>query len=298
MIHVLRDGSRKYEIFWKHEGPFGYQGARVHDARLLGAPTAEPGAISSSPVPRVPARHGKRAVVHHLEFLTMASALGFLRRFATHPFGGMTFRTLLGKAGSRSAVRRFDDQIVLRAIASHLVSGELLVYVVDSDRLPGSLSVPEIHSAPVLPERRRSPGRSTSPAPPQESTLPSEADPVAIADVLKAAARGGVPLCEECMRDAQTASTTRRLGNPRRRAGRANRAVAPVRRAPAPLPVRRRASPGARGCGPAPRATRTGLSTDSHPDRAGLGKELGSVSLGRRVAPGAAPAPEGVSARA
>jgi hypothetical protein len=203
MIHFLRDGVHKYEIFWRREHR-DHEGDRRQGARRAWNPEAEPGAVVSIPVERVPARHSERSVVRRLSFGTVASALGFLEHVSTNPLGRLTLRTLLGKAGVGYTVGRSDDGHVSRAVASRLVSGELVVLVVEGDRLPGSLSVPEILTLPVIPERRGSPGRSTPQGAPQESTLPPEADPVAIADVLKAAARDGVPFCEECMRSPRT----------------------------------------------------------------------------------------------
>jgi hypothetical protein len=98
---------------------------------------------------------------------------------------------------------RWGDEGLLRQIGDGVAKGRLLLYEWRPQRGGGGTNQDETPAlAPAFPlEERRSPASRPEQSP-DVSVFPDDAELVAIADVLKAAAEDGVPFCEECAKAA------------------------------------------------------------------------------------------------
>jgi hypothetical protein len=122
-------------------------------------------------------------------------ALSWLTRFQNDPAVMSDLRNLLGASIT-------DPQTILQQIAGKLSSGE--IYVCMESCGPVSLTAEATEAQeqvePDLSQMRAQSSPAPPPAPPPapESTLGPATDAAATAQVLKDAARDGVPFCEEC----------------------------------------------------------------------------------------------------
>jgi len=136
-----------------------------------------------------------------LTFQDNVTTLQFLFAFRNDTFALVRFRALLPASG-RSGQRLTDEQL-LRRIAKQLLSGELRVSRAKVETYGGRGTPPD----PAVPKFNVSERRKYEPPPPpkKEDEFFPDADLVAIAAVLKAAAESGTPFCEECARKAAAA---------------------------------------------------------------------------------------------
>jgi hypothetical protein len=120
---------------------------------------------------------------------TKENALRFLGRFKNDPTAMAGFRKMVPKAR--------NEQGVLDEIARMMVSGQLLVVeqrgLVDHNHL--SLKIHQ-EDAPAAPPQRVAEPEAEE----EEATFAAQSDGQAQAATLIAAARSGVPFCEECAR--------------------------------------------------------------------------------------------------
>jgi hypothetical protein len=126
---------------------------------------------------------------------TQETALRFLGRFKNDPTAMAGFRKLVTQARS--------DQDVLTGIARMMVSGQLLIVeqrgIVDHNHL--SLKIKQEEQPAPAPQRVAEPEQEE-----EAATFAAEHDGQAQAATLVAAARSGVPFCEECARDEAEAA--------------------------------------------------------------------------------------------
>jgi hypothetical protein len=122
-------------------------------------------------------------------------ALQLLGRFREDGLAMDVLRSLW----SSVSTDRLTDEELLRQIACWLANGTILARQPIPPVESGGGGVTEKQTAFPLEKRRPQPTAVTGPAP-EGPLLPADADAAAIAAVLKKAARGGVPFCEECLK--------------------------------------------------------------------------------------------------
>ena len=129
-------------------------------------------------------------------FRDRVSARMWLRQFQTDSFDLRALRSELAKHRSPGLLR-FSDEEVLELVAHKLVTGEIRVCRSQPEAAPvrfGEASrPPEAAASPFPLQGRRAASKSTSAPPEEEPVFASNADLVAIAAVLKDAARLGTP---------------------------------------------------------------------------------------------------------
>lgn len=137
-------------------------------------------------------------------------ALEWLRRFQNDRLVMSELRATLAAAGANTQFWP-DDKRVLEEVAARLSSGEFHVCAESSYpfHTPAAEVVPPDPDAETAAQVMSAPPAAPAPAPPPEvetqPTLPQNADPAQIAEVLKQAAQKGTPFCEECAKAAQAA---------------------------------------------------------------------------------------------
>jgi hypothetical protein len=134
-----------------------------------------------------------------LAFATPEAAVECARRLAEHPGAVAQLRELGGIAGVRLAT----------STAAELRAGTLKILW--RRREPIAIGATPAAPPPSQAPRRTVAPSSPTPPTPEYSTFPPGLDALAVAQVLKDAARDGVPFCEECMK-AQAARDGRSAG--------------------------------------------------------------------------------------
>jgi hypothetical protein len=136
------------------------------------------------------------------------AAVTWMRRFRRRNDALPILRRLLAQHHTVNFWRWGDDGL-LRQLADGVARGRLLVYEWRPVRGGGGTNRedtgPVLGPAFPLEERRGSAGRAEQS--PDVSLVPNDAELVAIAAVLKAAAQDGVPFCEECAKAAAARGT-------------------------------------------------------------------------------------------
>jgi hypothetical protein len=124
-------------------------------------------------------------------------ALRWLQQFNADGFSAAAFRSML--ANNRSpGLQCFSEEEVLRLVAHKLVTGEIRISGTQPETSPAAaLRPPDKELSPAFPlgERKTASSATSGSSAPyeEEAVLASNADLVAIAAVLKEAARVGTP---------------------------------------------------------------------------------------------------------
>jgi hypothetical protein len=126
----------------------------------------------------------------------LRAAVQFLNGFRADPVAMATFRRQVSKEIGASAAKLSDEQVI-QSLARMLVVGEFVVALPERQRHRDPLELREPVAAASAP-------RSSTPAEvvEDEPTFQHDHDAVMQAAVLIAAARDGVPFCEECAKRA------------------------------------------------------------------------------------------------
>lgn len=179
------------------------------------------------------------------------SAVQFLNGFRSDEALMATLRRHALAKGTAFSQSKVSDEQVIQILARLLVSGELLVALPHRERYPDT-QLPETPvAAPPAPKEKKEKAPIVD-----EPTFEPEHDGVAQAGVLIAAAKAGMPFCEECARaaaeaQASPAAPARQAAPPEKPKAKPAPAQAPapvpepepepdpVAAAPAPAPVER-----------------------------------------------------------
>ena len=149
-----------------------------------------------------------------LSFFNEHAALAWLHRFRSDPMAMMKLRLLAATTVSAITVSHGnDDDRMIEALAFKLLHGSLHVAPIFSRDVCG-MSQPtaaaSVTPSSPPPQQASSPPPSpqkTAPVvPPDPDTFSSALDAASTAAVLCAAAKNGVPFCEECARAAAAAA--------------------------------------------------------------------------------------------
>ncbi|MDT7811363.1 MAG: hypothetical protein QOH35_466 [Acidobacteriaceae bacterium] len=150
-------------------------------------------------------RAGECRLGQRLQGLEMGSAArDWLQTFRYDTFAMTTMRKVLLLEGSSLLLRRLPEANVIEQVAHLLKSRRWHVCEPVMRVYPVTVSPEPQAASSAVP--RRAP-RQSEPTPPlnevaEEPTLAKNADQAAIAGVLKQAATGGAPFCEECAKMA------------------------------------------------------------------------------------------------
>lgn len=147
-----------------------------------------------------------------LQFFAHDEAVRWLQGLAADPGALVDIRQALANCGDNPALWRTNSQSAIDQLATLLVAGRVRVCgepvktTAPQARRPASASTAGPSTAIPIGAAIRSSPKPAAPSLPVEEAPPAELDVAAMVETLQAAARDGVPFCEECARAQQRAA--------------------------------------------------------------------------------------------